>query len=260
MLSINQNKLIRSLHQKKYRDKHGMFIIEGDKLIRDLYTSGLLNAKNTVLNCATARWLEDAKVLNDKTFSGFMEVDYNEIKKLSTMMTPPEVFSIVHIPEYTYNPEILTTDTCLVFEAIRDPGNLGSIIRTADWFGIKNIICSKDSVDAFNPKVVQSSMGGVMRVNTHYMDLSEIFEEANNLQVPIYGTTMHGENFFDTPINNPGLVAFGNESKGISNQLSGYFTAKIRIPDHPAGTSGTESLNIAASVAIVCSELRRRDR
>jgi len=260
MLSINQNKLIHALHQKKYRDKHGMFIIEGDKIIRDLYSSGELKTGNTVLNCATREWIENSSDMSSDVISEFIEVEYNEIKKISTMVTPPEVFSIVRMPQYNYHSEILTTDTVLVFEAIRDPGNLGSIIRTADWFGIKNIICSTDSVDAFNPKVVQSSMGGVMRVKIHYQGLTGIFKDANKLLIPIYGTTMDGDNFYDMTVQNPGLVVFGNESTGISDQLNEILSTRIKIPDHPAGSSGTESLNIAASVAVICSELRRRKK
>jgi TrmH family RNA methyltransferase len=260
MLSINQNKLIRSLQQKKYREKHGMFIIEGEKIVADLTNSGILNSENTVLNCATQEGIENTDVITDDIISRFIEVEYDEIKKLSSMLTPPKVFSLVRIPQLDFSIEMLRSDLCLAFEAIRDPGNLGSIIRTADWFGIKNIFCSKDSVDAYNPKVVQAPMGGILRVNIHYLDLSELFTKTNRLNIPIYGTTMYGDDMYDAQIKTPGLVVFGNESKGISEDLTSFFRTKIRIPDHPKGESGSESLNIAASVAVICSEIRRRGR
>lgn len=260
MLSINQGKLIRSLQQKKYREKHGMFIIEGEKTISDLTNSGLLNTENTVLNCATKDWLEETELINEDLKSRFIEVEYDEIKKLSSMQTPPKVFSLVRIPHREFTTDMLQSDLSLAFEAIRDPGNLGSIIRTADWFGIRSIFCSKDSVDAYNPKVVQASMGGIMRVHVHYMDLPGFFTKLNRLHIPIYGTAMDGEDFYDAQVKNPGLIVFGNESKGISEELEAYFRCKIRIPDFPKGKSGSESLNIGASVAVVCSEIRRRER
>jgi TrmH family RNA methyltransferase len=260
MLSINQSKLIRSLQQKKYRKKHGMFIIEGEKIIADLTVSGVLNTENTVLNCATIDWIENTVLIGEEIKSRFIEVEYDEIKKLSSMKTPPKVFSLARIPQLEFSTEMLRSDLCLAFDYIRDPGNLGSIIRTADWFGIKNIFCSKDSVDAYNPKVVQASMGGIMRVNVHYLDLPELFSKINSLHIPIYGTVMDGDDFYDAQVKTPGLLVFGNESKGISEELNEFFRSKIRIPDYPKGETGSESLNIAASVAVICSEVRRRRR
>lgn len=258
MLSTNQRKLIRSLKQKKFRDKYSMLVIEGDKITRDLLVSGELTNKNIVFISATIEWVQRNSDLASDVLSGVIIVNKSDMKVLSSFKTPSEVISVIHKPEIQFKSELLRTDISLVFEAIRDPGNLGTIIRTADWFGIKHIICSVDSVDVFNPKVVQSSMGGIMRVFAHYMKLTEVFQYAAGLKIPVYGTTMDGEDFYKTRIEAPAIIVFGNESTGISNKLSTHFNSKILIPDYPHGKSISESLNVAASVAIICSELRRR--
>ncbi len=235
-----------------------MFIIEGDKIISDLVSSGELTPDNMIMLCATSSWIESKKGLQS-TFSELLKVlDHKEIKKLSSLVTPQEVLAVLRIQEKSYNNKILKENITLVLDAVRDPGNLGTIIRTADWFGIKNIICSKDCVDKHNSKVVQSSMGAILRVNVHYMDLARLFGEASILKVPIYGTTMDGENFYDIRVKVPGLVVFGNESTGIRRDFLQFFTNRIRIPEYPNGNTGTESLNVATSVAIICAELRRR--
>ena len=327
MLSRNQQKLIRSLHQKKQREKHGLFLIEGNTIITDLVQSGQIHAGNLELLAATPEWLERT-LLKDPGREidhvqgkdpgreiehgqgkdpgreiehgqgkdpvqgkapgreidhaqgknhGVPEVsslsrlavsaDPADLKKLSGLVSPPEVIAVLKMPAEAANtslvpfrPEQLREDVTLVFESIRDPGNLGTIIRTADWFGIRNIICSPDSVDTYNNKVVQASMGAVLRTRPNYMELTELFEAAGRFKIPVYGTAMDGADFYDTPVRVPGLIVFGNESRGISKSLETYFRQKIRIPDFPAGAPGTESLNVATSVGVICAEIRRRQR
>jgi TrmH family RNA methyltransferase len=237
-----------------------MFVIEGGKIISDLLMSGELNRENLIILGASKEWIKKRSEANHEFVSFVVEEKISEIKKLTTLQTAPEVLAVVKSPEMQFRIEILNNDFTLVFDAIRDPGNLGTIIRTADWYGIKNLICSSDSVDNYNSKVVQASMGGVIRVNVHYVDLTELFRQASVLKIPIYGTALDGEDFFDTSIQKPGIIVFGNESKGIHQEYEKFFFKKIKIPDYPIGKSVTESLNIASSVAIVCSEIRRRER
>ncbi len=260
MLSDSQKKMIRSLQQKKQREKHRLFVIEGDKIVSDLMHTGELNMENTLLICGSESWMDKWSGRTGELTKKMVVSASEEIGKLTSLQTPPDAIAVVRIPPTSFSYEILKKDITLVFDRIRDPGNLGTVIRTADWFGIGNIICSPDSVDNYNNKVVQASMGSVMHVNTHYQDLSDLFQHARRMNVPVYGTMMDGEDLFDTQVKTPALIVFGNESSGIEPGYEGFFRTKIRIPDHPPGMSGSESLNVASSVAVMCSELRRRQR
>jgi len=260
MISINQRKLINSLQQKKQRDSKGLFVLEGDKIISDLLQSGELNEGNVIYGCSTKNWIDRMSVLGFPALSRIMVASEEELKKLSAFQTPPEVIAVVKTAVISFNIEIIKENYTLVFDKIRDPGNLGTIVRTADWFGIRNIICSIGSVDHYNNKVVQASMGSIMRVNVHHMELQELFSHANRLKVPIYGTAMKGEDLFDTPVKKPGIIVFGNESEGIDLRYESFFKNKLRIPRFSDSNHTVESLNIASSVAVTCSELRRRER
>ncbi len=260
MISISQRKLINSLQQKKQRDNKGLFVLEGDKIISDLLQSEELNEGNVVYGFGTKNWIDRMSSFGFPTLSRVVVASEEEIKKLSAFQTPPEVIAIVKTAEISFNIEIIKENYSLVFDKIRDPGNLGTIIRTADWFGVRNIICSTGSVDHYNNKVVQASMGSIMRVNIHHMELHELFSHANRLKVPVYGTGMNGEDLFDTPVKKPGIIVFGNESAGIDPRYESFFKTKLRIPNYPDSNHTVESLNIASSVAVTCSELRRRER
>lgn len=264
MLSQNQQKRIRLLHQKKQREQNRLFILEGNTIISDLLVTSEINSENLELLVATPEWMAQAALSDTRLSDRTVTADPAALKKLSALVTPPEVLAVMRMPavshEESFRPEQLREGVTLAFESIRDPGNLGTIIRTADWFGIRNIICSPDSVDVYNQKVVQASMGAVMRTVPAYLPLDALFVQAGRFKIPVIGTAMDGEDLFDTPIKVPGIVVFGNESHGISTQLEPFFRHKVRIPDFPAGSSGTESLNVATSVAIVCAEIRRRQR
>jgi len=260
MISKNQQKLIRALGQKKQREKHGMFVIEGNTIIADLLGRKELNKNNTVLITATEAWIDKCSPSLSELTGVVTPATPSALKQITSLMTPPDVIALARIPAVTFNGPERESGITLVFDAIRDPGNLGTIIRTADWFGYRNIVCSTDSVDAFNSKVVQSSMGAIIRLQPAYRELAGLLEDAGRKKIPVFGTTMDGADLFDTPVKNDGLILFGNESAGIRQELMPFLKEKIRIPDFPAGGSGTESLNVASSVAVVCAELRRRER
>jgi len=155
--------------------------------------------------------------------------------------------------------EELTAGVILGFEAVRDPGNLGTIIRTADWFGIRHILCSTDSVDQYNPKVVQATMGAMARVEVHYVDLELLLGEPSMKNKPVYGTFLGGENIYETALEENPLILFGNESQGLSSRFDPFIRTRLAIPPFAGKQAGSESLNLASSVAVVCSEVRRRE-
>ncbi len=260
MISKNQQKLIRALGQNKQREKHRMFVIEGSTIINDLLTRNELRADNLVMLTGTAGWIAQSAPLCSAAEVKPAVADKDELKKLTSLVTPPEVLAVVKMPDAALVTPQRESGHILVFDAIRDPGNLGTIIRTADWFGFNKLVCSTDSVDTYNNKVIQSSMGAIVRLQPMYTDLATFIEQAERKKIPVYGTTMDGANLYDAPVRQDGIIVFGNESSGIRTELEGWIRHKIRIPDHPIGGSGTESLNLASSVAVICAELRRRER
>lgn len=259
MLSKNQLKFVSSLKQKKFREEHNLFIAEGTKIVTELLQSKI-KVKQVF---ATAGFLSKVKI--DKGIE-WSEIKENELERLSAQVTANEVLAVCEIPEYKINNGELIERLTLVLDNIKDPGNLGTIIRIADWFGIDTIICSKETVDAFNPKVVQATMGSIARVNLHYTDLPGFFEEFKkdqpvDLQFPVYGALLEGSGIYGKQLTPYGFIVIGNESKGISAELLPYITDKISIPSfsHYKSDGGeAESLNAAIATSIICSEFRRR--
>ena len=254
MISIQKMKLIRSLQHKKYRDQQGLFVVEGEKMVLEMVkdSDGWTHPE---MIFATAEWLDDHRGHIGKGIN-LVEATSQELSRASSLVTPQPVLALAKIPESEWEPLAAGDSMALGFEAIRDPGNLGTIIRTADWFGIGEIVCTPDSVDQFNPKVIQSTMGSFLRVRVSYMELEPLLAGLSNLGRPLFGTFLEGENIYDTDLEKNPLVLFGNESKGISEKLIPHIQKKICIPSF--GSSRAESLNLAASVAVVCSEVRRR--
>ena len=248
MLSKNNIKFIKQLQTKKFRNKYNKFIIEGNKIVSELLESELeVNQIITTNNALTTEKSEIILTSNE------------EIKKISTLSTPQDIIAIANIPNYSYEKSEIIKELSLVLDDLQDPGNLGTIIRIADWFGIKNIFCSKNTVDAYNPKVVQASMGAIFRVKIHYVNLEELFKEYSNINnFTIFGTFLEGENIYNNPLANYGFIILGNESKGINNQFEKYINIKIHIPTFSAHNFKTESLNVATATSIVCSEFKRR--
>lgn len=191
------------------------------------------------------------KLLNLSRKINFQEISLNELQKISSLKTPQEVIGLVKIPIWpVLNYKALEKKFSLVLDSIQDPGNMGTIMRTADWFGIQDIICSEDTVDVYNPKVVQATMGSLARVNVHYADLLNVLPQ---IKLPIFGAMLNGENIYNTHFGTEGLLVMGNEGNGISAPVEQLITSAVTIPR--AGNA--ESLNVAIATAILCSEIKR---
>lgn len=259
MISSSQSKLIRSLHKKKYRDLYGAFLIEGEKMVLEVASAGSQNQFQVQELFASPGWIESHGSVLQQSGVKVTEASPDEIKKVSNLVTPQPVIAVVSKAADHFRLEELLQKPVLAFESIRDPGNLGTIIRTADWFGIRHIVCTPDSTDLYNPKVVQSTMGAITRVKVHYLEFEALFNTRVIQQKTVFGTFMEGENIYETPLGPDPLILFGNESHGLSESLSPHIQYRVSIPSFSPEGPGSESLNIASSVAVVCSELRRRE-
>lgn len=239
-LSKNHIKLITSLQQKKYRQKHKLFVAEGVKVVNELLDSDfeleLLFATNEYKHLS----------MFDKT----VDVSNIELKKISQLKTPNKVLAVFHIPESKL---IEANGLILALDAINDPGNLGTIIRLCDWFGIENLVCSKDTVDCYNQKVVQASMGSLTRIQIMYTDLQSYVSSS---KLPVFIADMDGENVYKTSLPKEAILIMGNEANGISDEIRALVNAKISIPRF-GNTQQTESLNVATATAILISEFKR---
>lgn len=240
MVSKNQIKLITSLVQKKYRKQHQLFLAEGVKVIEEL-----LNSKFELEHIFSTTDLFSAVPALKKTL-----VTEADLKKISALKTPNDCLALFKIPAAIHSD---SKGLLVALDDVRDPGNLGTIIRLCDWFGIQQIICSAECVDIYNPKVVQATMGSIGRVSVVYVDL-EVY--LTNAKVPVFGTFMEGENIYKKELTSEGIIVFGNEANGISKEIEKYVTQKIAIPRF-GNIQLTESLNVATATAIVLSEFKR---
>ena len=240
MISKNQIKFIRQLEQKKHRQREGLFVAEGPKVVGDLLAVGF----RPVHVFATSAWNPPSTVS-----SQLQQVTADELCKLSFLQHPQQVLATFPLPSpFTPHPSPLT----LVLDGVQDPGNLGTIIRIADWFGISQIVCSPGTADAWSPKVVQATMGSIARVNIVYTDLKEYLSAAT---LPVYGTLLDGENIYEEDLPREAIIVMGNEGSGISPEVRQLVTCKLLIPRF---RQGAESLNVAIATAITCSEFCRR--
>lgn len=257
MISISKSKLIRSLDRKKSREQNKLFVVEGVKMVEELLNSSEKNTPEVKEIFATGEWIKlyGERLPNKISLN---EASEQELRKVSHLVSPQQVLALVKIPVHELDPAELSSELVLGLEAIRDPGNLGTIIRTADWFGIKYIVCTPDSVDLYNPKVVQATMGAVARTRVYYTDLLPLLQDPALSQKPIYGTFPEGENIYEAHIETAPLFLFGNESSGLSAQYDKIMKARLSIPSYAGKGGGPESLNLASSVAVVCSEIKRR--
>jgi TrmH family RNA methyltransferase len=253
MLTQNQIKHIRSLQQKKFRIEYKQFVAEGIKLVKELtdskYSFDHIYAKK--------EWIEkyNEKLQNKKI--PFTEINDKELERISGLTTPHSVLAVLNIPEEKTPSEIFGKELVLVLDNIKDPGNLGTIIRTADWFGIKNIICSEYTVEVYNPKVIQATMGSIARVNIYYTDLAKLLNEVS-AKANIYGTFMTGKNIHEIKPETNSIIVIGNESVGISEELHPFIHHKISIPVcRSSGGTSPESLNASVAAAIMCYEFRK---
>jgi len=258
MISIAQSKLIRSLQKKKFRDLHRLFLVEGEKMVGELASGSPESHYQIHELFASTEWIQSHRASFQQTGVNLTEASPAEIKKVSNLVTPQAVIALVHIPERSFDINELLNTPVLAFESIRDPGNLGTIIRTADWFGIRHLVCTPDSTDLYNPKVVQSTMGAFARVRVHYLDIEDLLKREVMQQKTVFGTFLEGENIYKTSLEPDPLILFVNESHGLSGHFDPHIRHRIAIPAFSGPESGSESLNVASSVAVVCSEIRRR--
>lgn len=240
MITKNQIKLIISLKQKKFRNENQLFIAEGEKVIRELFNSKF---ELEHLYC-TNNIFDDLKLNNITTIS------QSDLEKISALSTSNNCLGLFRIPRVN---SIKKNGLIVVLDDIRDPGNLGTIIRLCDWFGVNQLVCSNETVDVFNPKVVQATMGSLKRVQVNYCDLNEFLL---NSDLPIFGTFMDGKNIYKTNLPENAIIILGNEANGISNKLENLIKNRLTIPRFGA-IQETESLNVATAAAIVLSEFRR---
>lgn len=267
MISKNQIKYVRQLEQKKFRKAENLFIAEGHKVVGDLLAAGFTPHQLF----ATQEWLS-ANPLNSKFLNLTSVVTDEELSRLSLQQHPQQVLGLFNIPTSSsafemqtqpnngiFNAEnlsILNSKLSILLDNVQDPGNLGTIIRVSDWFGIDTIFCSPGTVDAWNPKVVQATMGSIARVNIVYIEPDELFD-ALPADFPIYGTFLDGQNIYTQQLSSHGLIVMGNEGNGISDAVRARVTHKLLIPDFHQGDTA-DSLNVAIATAITCSEFRRR--
>lgn len=256
MLSKNKLKAIQQLHTKKGREEQGLFIAEGTKLVNEL-----IENKITVVEVYKVQ--SSNFELQNTSSAILLEVSEAELKKISTLVRPNEVVAIVKIPKVDLVSNTLLEKLSLVLDGIQDPGNLGTIIRVADWFGIENIICSLNTVDCYNPKVVQATMGSIARVKIFYKNIEDWIAQLSisDSRFPIYGAVLDGKNIYSHNLGDKGLVVIGNEGKGISNTIQQLLTDRISIPNYSflkQGGGEVESLNAAIATAVICAEFRRK--
>jgi TrmH family RNA methyltransferase len=256
MFTKNQAKFISSLKLKKNREEYGVFVAEGVKIVNEIVSSGIkikqiFSSKNFQLSLFNY----DIEIVRIKE---------SELKKISSLTNPNQVLAVCEIPKYKLEISSLKDKLTVVLDAIQDPGNLGTIIRIADWFGVDDIICSEDTVEVYNPKVIQSTMGSIARVKVHYKNLPDFFEKLKFKypQLNVYGALLDGENIYKQKLGKAGVLVIGNESKGVSAEVQTYINHKIKIPHvpHEAITdlnNAPESLNAATATAIICNEFRR---
>jgi TrmH family RNA methyltransferase len=245
MLSKSQISLFKSLQHKKFRKVHGLFVAEGFKSVIEFITSGYVI--DTIYHTAAIA----PKLLKLSAKMNLREISLDDLAKISTLTTPQEVIALIKIPEWpVLNATLLKNKYALVLDGVQDPGNMGTIIRTADWFGITNIICSDDSVDVYNAKVVQATMGSLARVNVYYTDLLTVIPQ---LKMPVYGALLNGDNIYNTTFGIEGLLVMGNEGNGIRLEVQKLVGKALTIPR----IGKAESLNVAIATAIFCSEVCR---
>jgi len=240
VISKNKIKLIHSLETKKGREKVGLFVAEGPKVVNDLLHEGFV--ADEILD------------------------DIEDIKKVSFLQHPQPLLGVFKLPEVTLKSpndylslfnKVVDNHLVLALDSVQDPGNLGTIIRIADWFGIENIFCSHETADCWNPKVVQATMGSIARVKLHYLNLNDLIDQLP-ADYPIYATLLDGNNIYEQELSHHGMIVMGNEGKGISPQLRTKINRKLLIPNYPPERETAESLNVAIATSIVCAEFRRR--
>ncbi|HQA75702.1 MAG TPA: RNA methyltransferase [Salinivirgaceae bacterium] len=242
-------KNIRALSLKKERDAQSLFVAEGEKLVKELlpfFTCRLL--------LVTRDWIDAKSILKNADYE---LITLEEMKKISSLKTPTSVLAIFEKPIMKLDISNLKQELILILDEVQNPGNLGTIVRIADWFGIRHIICSLNTADVYSAKTIQATMGALARVHVHYVDLISFLQSYSRLNLPIYGTFLDGENLYGTALSRVGAIVLGNEGNGISDEVAKYVSFRIVIPSYPLHVQTSESLNVAVATAVVCAEFRR---
>ena len=257
MLSVSKNiiKQIRSLELRKFRRQEGEFVAEGNKLVQD---------NLQVMKChrlvATPDWWSahpEAEAWAEECYT----ITPQEMERLSLMQSPQEVLGTFRLPQYELTPTLarqLKDELVVALDEVQDPGNLGTIIRLCDWFGVRTIVCSPNTADCFAPKVVQATMGAIARVKVIYTDLPAFLQQMRKAEVPVYGTFLEGDNIYRSQLTPTGIIVMGNEGRGISAEVRAMVSHKLFIPPYPANAQTSESLNVGIATAVCVSEFRRR--
>lgn len=236
---------LRSLADKRTRDTEQLFIAEGSKLVEEIMASQLV-VRNVYTTNAAMRG------------KNVTIIERRDMERISQLKSANDTLAVVEQPHYSLNIDNLCGNLVLALDGVQNPGNLGTIVRLADWFGIKDIICSRECADCYNPKVVQATMGAILRVRIHYTDdLAELLSRAAKMQMPIYGTLLDGDNIYSAPITSSGIIVMGNEGRGLSDACRETLTHRLYIPPYPADAPTSESLNVAMATGIILAEFRR---
>ena len=249
MLSKAKIKDIKSLEYKKFRDESGLFVAEGNKLVSDMLHSfecEWIIAKNSWM--ATQGDIPTKELLLAEEF---------DIKKVSFLKTPQDVFAVFKKPDFQIEEANPENQLILALDGVQDPGNMGTVVRIADWFGIQHIVCSMDTVDVFSPKTVQATMGALAHIRVHYTDIADFLETNKNCS--IYGAFLDGENIYAKTLTDSGIIVMGNEGNGIRPEIEKRIGEKLQIPPYSDTAKTVESLNVATATAIICSEFRRKN-
>jgi RNA methyltransferase, TrmH family len=254
MVSKSKSNFIISLQKKKVRDDERLFLIEGDKIVKEFLMSKvclkLLIAKPEFISSLSSEM---------KKYTGEVEsVSHDELRKISSLKTPHNAMAVVSMPDSKIVPEDIHTGLTVTLDFVQDPGNLGTIIRAAAWFGIRDIVCSKNCVDVYNPKVIQATMGAILNVRIHYSDLEVFLGRASKKGISIYGTFLEGESVYNHKLGKSGIIVLGNESKGISEELIPFINERIMIPRFTNAKQGIDSLNVGMAASVIFSEFARR--
>ena len=237
---------VRSLADKRTRDSEHLFVAEGYKLVDEIRQSEL-----RIRTIYTTR--------NDVVGNNIVLIEKREMERISQLNTASDILAVVEQPLYKLTQQSLKAKLTLALDGVQNPGNMGTIIRLADWFGVENIICSRECADLYNPKVVQATMGALLRVKVHYVDnLSTLLSEAHTSGVAIYGTLLDGNNIYQEKLSQEGIIVMGNEGRGLSDECRKTLSHKLFIPPYPADAPTSESLNVAMATGIILSEFRRK--
>lgn len=246
MITKAEIQLIRSLDDKRNRDREGLFVAEGEKLIGEILHSGLKVRRI---------YATEGLFTGDKV----EVVGRKDLERMTLLKTANNSLALVEIPRYGLKMGDLKGRLTLALDQVQNPGNLGTIIRLADWFGITDILASPTTADCYNPKVVQATMGAILRVRLHYGNLAKWLSEARREGISVYGTFLEGENIYRSELKNEGIILMGNEGRGVSEECAREVSHKLFIPPYPADCRTSESLNVAMATGIICSEFRRRE-